>query len=238
MPRASCNGIEIEYETFGDPQDPPLLLVAGLGAQLLSWDDELCQGFVDRGFYVIRFDNRDVGLSTKIDAPEIDLMEAVATTLAGGTVEAPYHLTDMADDAWGLVDALGIDKVNLVGMSHGRHDRADHGHPAARAGACRSRRSCPPRAIPTSACRIPTRCPSLLEPGPSDREGAHRARRRRQPGHRQPRATSTRTSRGAGTTRAYDRCFYPQGDRPPAAGDRHLAGAAPSSCASSTSKRS
>ncbi len=66
MPRTEANagGIEIEYETFGDPDDPTLLLVMGLGAQLVSWDVELCQGFVDRGFHVVRFDNREVGLST------------------------------------------------------------------------------------------------------------------------------------------------------------------------------
>ena len=79
MPLAAANGIDIWYETFGDPDDPPLLLVMGLGAQAIAWPDELCQGFVDRGFFVIRFDNRDVGLSTKMDdAPTPNVIAAVA----------------------------------------------------------------------------------------------------------------------------------------------------------------
>jgi pimeloyl-ACP methyl ester carboxylesterase len=119
MPRASANGIEIEYETFGDRDDVPLLLVSGLGAQMISWDEELCEGLVDRGFYVIRFDNRDVGLSTKVDVGEIDLMAAITTALAGGPVEAPYHLDDMARDAWGLLEAIGIDRAHIVGASMG-----------------------------------------------------------------------------------------------------------------------
>ena len=67
MPRVSANGIEIEYETFGDADVPPLLLVMGLGGQLVLWDDEFCEALSDRGHYVIRYDNRDVGLSTKFE---------------------------------------------------------------------------------------------------------------------------------------------------------------------------
>ncbi len=116
--RAPANGIELEYETFGDPQDPPLLLVMGLGAQLVWWHPELCHSLVDRGFYVIRFDNRDVGLSTKVDT-HIDVLAAVAGVLQGEQVEAPYDLTDMAADAWGLCDHLGLDRVHLFGGSLG-----------------------------------------------------------------------------------------------------------------------
>ncbi len=119
MPRVATNGIEIEYDTLGDPDDPALVLVGGLGSQLLSWDDELCQGFVDRGFFVVRFDNRDSGLSTHIDAPDLDLMEAVATVLAGGEIQPPYLLTDMARDTWGLIDHLGLTGVHLLGVSLG-----------------------------------------------------------------------------------------------------------------------
>jgi pimeloyl-ACP methyl ester carboxylesterase len=116
--RAEANGIEIEYETFGDPADPPLLLVAGLGCQLLWWNPDFCQSLVDRGFHVIVFDNRDVGLSTKIDT-HIDLMAAVAGYLQGDSIETPYKIADMAVDAWGLCDALGLDRVNLLGASMG-----------------------------------------------------------------------------------------------------------------------
>jgi len=67
MPRAKANGVEIEYDTFGDPAAPALLLVMGLGAQMIAWDEELCERLVERGFFVIRYDNRDIGLSTKFD---------------------------------------------------------------------------------------------------------------------------------------------------------------------------
>jgi pimeloyl-ACP methyl ester carboxylesterase len=116
--RATSNGIEIEYETFGDPADPALLLVSGLGCQLVWWNPEFCQALVDRGFHVVRFDNRDVGLSTKIDT-HIDVLAAITGLLQGQQVEAPYGLGDMAADAWGLCDALGIDRAHLLGLSMG-----------------------------------------------------------------------------------------------------------------------
>lgn len=116
--RATANGIEIEYETFGDPADPPLLLVMGLGCQLVWWSPEFVQSFVDRGFFVIIFDNRDVGLSSKIET-HIDLLGAVMGYLQGEAIEAPYQLSDMAADAWGLCDVLGLDRVNLLGASMG-----------------------------------------------------------------------------------------------------------------------
>jgi pimeloyl-ACP methyl ester carboxylesterase len=119
MPRTAANGIELEYETFGDSGDPPLLLVMGLGAQMVSWDPDFCEALVGRGFFVIRFDNRDVGLSTKIDTPEQDLLAAITAALAGERLSAPYLLSDMADDAWALVDALGLDRVHVVGASMG-----------------------------------------------------------------------------------------------------------------------
>ena len=96
MPNVSANGIQIEYECFGDASNPPLLLIMGLGAQMIVWDDEFCEQLADRGFRVIRFDNRDVGLSTHFrDAPAPDL-EAV---LQGDTSSASYTLSDMAADA-------------------------------------------------------------------------------------------------------------------------------------------
>jgi pimeloyl-ACP methyl ester carboxylesterase len=113
---AVANGIEIAYESFGDPGDPALLLILGLGAQLLLWDEELCALLAERGFYVIRFDNRDIGRSTKFEegpAPN------VAAALAGDVSSAAYTLDDMADDAAGLLDALGIDTAHVVGASMG-----------------------------------------------------------------------------------------------------------------------
>ena len=113
--RATLDGIEIAYETIGDPSNPPLLLVMGLGTQLIHWDLELCGLFAERGFHVIRFDNRDAGRSTYIDAPVPNIRRA----MAGLKIDAPYLLADMADDAFGLLDHLGIEAAHVVGASMG-----------------------------------------------------------------------------------------------------------------------
>ena len=113
--RATVNGIEIVYETIGDPSKPPLLLVMGLGTQLIHWDVELCERFADRGFHVIRFDNRDAGRSTYVDAPVPNIRRA----MAGLRIDAPYLLDDMADDAFGLLDHLGIEAAHVAGASMG-----------------------------------------------------------------------------------------------------------------------
>src|SRR5688500_3323641 len=116
MPRAKSNGIELEYDTFGSPDDPTVLLIMGFSAQMIAWHVDFCQAIADRGFRVVRFDNRDVGLSTKIeDAPEPD----IAAAMSGDTSSAAYTLDDMADDAAGLLDALGIEKAHIVGSSMG-----------------------------------------------------------------------------------------------------------------------
>jgi pimeloyl-ACP methyl ester carboxylesterase len=115
MPTQEANGITIEYDTFGDPSSPPVLLIMGLGAQMTLWDPEFCQAIADRGYYVIRFDNRDIGLSTWFDdAGSHELGDVVS-----GSVDAPYSLTDMAADAAGLLDALGIESAHIVGASMG-----------------------------------------------------------------------------------------------------------------------
>ena len=120
MARVKANGIEIEYETAGNKSDPALLLVMGLGAQMTIWPDALFQGLAKQGFYVIRFDNRDIGLSTKFASAGVpNIMEAVQKVMSGQKAEAPYYLADMAADAIGLLDALGIDKAHMVGASMG-----------------------------------------------------------------------------------------------------------------------
>jgi pimeloyl-ACP methyl ester carboxylesterase len=111
--RVQVRDVEIAYETFGDPADPALLLVMGLGTQMLAWPDEMCSMLADAGHHVIRYDNRDVGLSTHLDHPVPKLSDMV---LKRGN---PYTITDMADDAFGLLDALGIDRFHLVGASMG-----------------------------------------------------------------------------------------------------------------------
>jgi pimeloyl-ACP methyl ester carboxylesterase len=116
MARAQANGLELEYDTFGDPGDPPLVLVMGLGAQMITWEDGFCELLAGRGFFVVRYDNRDVGLSTWLD----DLPAPDLAALAGGDLTtAPYRLSDLADDAVGLFDALGIARAHVVGASMG-----------------------------------------------------------------------------------------------------------------------
>jgi pimeloyl-ACP methyl ester carboxylesterase len=115
MPSVIANGITIEYDTAGDAEDPALLLVMGLGAQMIAWDDEFVDMLARRGFYVIRYDNRDVGLSTWFDEAG---MPDIGAALAGQG-SAPYLLADMADDAAGLLDALGIESAHVVGASMG-----------------------------------------------------------------------------------------------------------------------
>ncbi len=115
LKRVPANGIEIAYETFGSRGDPPIVMVMGLGTQMIAWPDELCEDLVERGFYVVRFDNRDVGASTHLDgvrAPH------VAEVLSRRRRPA-YTIEDMAEDALGLIDALEVGPVHLVGASMG-----------------------------------------------------------------------------------------------------------------------
>lgn len=119
MPTAAANGIELAYESFGDPNHPTVLLVMGLGAQMTSWDEGFCALLVARGLHVVRFDNRDVGQSTWIDTPGLDVVAALGAALDGDTSQAPYLLSDMAEDAVGLLDHLGLHRVHVVGASMG-----------------------------------------------------------------------------------------------------------------------
>jgi pimeloyl-ACP methyl ester carboxylesterase len=112
---ASVHGVNIAYETFGDPGDPPLLLVMGLAAQMVLWREEFCELLADRGFFVIRFDNRDVGRSSKTAGRPPRVWPA----LLGRRVRATYTLDDLADDAAGLLDELGIGAAHVVGASMG-----------------------------------------------------------------------------------------------------------------------
>ena len=124
MPRAivpaNIGTVEIEYETLGSPLDPTILLIMGFTAQLIAWSDKFCQMLVDQGFHVIRFDNRDCGLSTKLDGVAADPMAVMSAFLENKPAPAvPYTLSDMALDAVGLLDHLGIDAAHIVGASMG-----------------------------------------------------------------------------------------------------------------------
>ena len=114
MARIDANNIEIEYETFGNANSPALLLIIGLGCQLIHWQDEFCQQIADSGYYVIRYDNRDKGLSTRVEGPPADkIMETITALTMGQEATVPYTIEDLAMDAAGLLNALKIDKAHL-----------------------------------------------------------------------------------------------------------------------------
>jgi pimeloyl-ACP methyl ester carboxylesterase len=113
--RADANGIELAYETFGDPGDPPVVLVMGLGTQMLAWPDALCAQIAGGGRYVVRYDNRDVGLSTHLHGTRAPDVKDILLRRK----KPAYRVDDMADDLIGLLDALGLDRAHLVGASMG-----------------------------------------------------------------------------------------------------------------------
>lgn len=119
MPTADLGDVSLYYDTFGQAEDPTILLVAGLGTQVLFWEDEFCQGLVDRAFHVVRFDNRDVGLSTRFDDQPINLGESMAAIGRGEPVVPPYTLGDMAADTAALIEHLGIGPCHVLGASLG-----------------------------------------------------------------------------------------------------------------------
>lgn len=121
--RARSNGLDLAYDCFGDPAAQPLLLIMGLGTQMIAWDEAFCEQLAGHGYRVIRFDNRDIGLSTKLDHAGVpDVAKLLMQAVAGLAVDAravPYTLADMAADAVGLLDALGIPSAHVVGASMG-----------------------------------------------------------------------------------------------------------------------
>ena len=120
MPTAKANGLTIAYETAGDPRDPTILLVMGLGAQLTLWPDAFIAALAANGLHVVRYDNRDVGLSSDFDsAGAVDMSEVMMKALAGKPLSPPYTIADMAADGIGLLDALGIGSAHVVGLSMG-----------------------------------------------------------------------------------------------------------------------
>jgi pimeloyl-ACP methyl ester carboxylesterase len=120
MPRVRANGIDIEYESFGREGDPLVLLTMGFAAQLIFWPESLCEGLAAKGFRVVRFDNRDIGKSTHLtDRAAPDLAKLWEKVSSGGQPEVPYSLSDMADDAVGLLDAFGAGRAHIVGASMG-----------------------------------------------------------------------------------------------------------------------
>jgi pimeloyl-ACP methyl ester carboxylesterase len=120
MPTVHANNIDIAYEVFGDPHDPPLVMIMGLVTQMIGWPDPFCRMLAGSGRFVIRFDNRDVGYSTKLESlgvPDLDRLSR--DVRAGKEISVPYRLEDMAADTWALLDALGISDANVCGLSMG-----------------------------------------------------------------------------------------------------------------------
>ncbi len=209
MARASANGIEIEYDTTGDRSDPPLLLVMGLGAQMTAWDDRFCRALADRGHFVIRYDNRDVGLSTKVDAERVELLPAIMAALQGQPVSAPYLLSDMAADGMALLDALDVPAAHVVGASMGgmiaQTMAIEHPERVLTLTSIMSTTGDPDVGQPT-----PDAMAVLLQPPPGTRDGAIEQAVRSSkvicsPAHWDEEAARQRA------TLAYDRCHFPVG---------------------------
>lgn len=206
--RVRTNGVELEVEITGKGE--PLLLVMGLGAQLIHWPDELVGHLVERGFQVIRFDNRDVGLSSKHDGRVEDLRLLIGQRMLGREVAAPYTLVDMADDAAGVLDVLGIPSAHVAGVSMGgmiaQTLALAHPHRV---------RSLTSIMSSTGARRHlfakPRAAAMLLRPAPRTRDEAVEGQLAffRAVSGTVHRADEARVRDVA--ARAYDRCFYPAG---------------------------
>ena len=119
MPTTSANGLELYFDTFGRTTDPTVLMVSGLGAQCVAFDDELCESIAALGVHVVRYDNRDVGLSTHLDDSEVSPLAAFAALGSGAAIDAAYTLSDMAADGMALLDSLGIEAAHVFGTSMG-----------------------------------------------------------------------------------------------------------------------
>lgn len=168
---AKVNDIEIVFDTFGDPSNSPILLIMGIGAQMIDWKDGFCERLASRGYWVIRYDNRDVGLSTKFDdSGTPNMMQMLVASIQGETLEAPYTMKDMADDAVGLLDWLEIEEAHVVGVSMGgmiAQMMAIH-HPARLATLISIMSSTGETDLPLPT---PEALAILTNPRPTDREG-------------------------------------------------------------------
>jgi pimeloyl-ACP methyl ester carboxylesterase len=213
MVRVRANGIDIEYETLGEPSHPTVLLIMGLGAQLIHWPDVFCQGLAAHGFHVVRFDNRDSGLSTSRESwGRPDLATVVTQVMSGERADVPYRLDDMAADAVGLLDALGIGRAHIVGASMGGSiAQLVAGHYPERTRSLVSMMSTSGRPELTSADRDVVRV-ILGRPPPDDREALIRyiVRVRRTIGS--PRYPESEAKHRALVERVLARAYNPDGN--------------------------
>ena len=206
------DGVSIAYETFGDPGDPPVLLVMGFGAQMIAWHEDFCAMLAGGGRYVIRYDNRDCGLSTRFHDHPVDMSRFIAA-VSGGDIPAaqamiPYSLRDMAGDGMGLLTALGIEKAHIVGSSMGGMIAQTMAiTQPARVLTLTSMMSS--TGEPDYGQAAPAAQQALFSPSPPDRQGYIDASEKEL-------AWSSRRYANAGAirelaARSYDRAYYPAG---------------------------
>jgi pimeloyl-ACP methyl ester carboxylesterase len=212
MAQVAANNIRLEYDTFGPRDGRPLFLIMGLASQMVGWPPDFCDKLVDRGHFVIRFDNRDVGLSSKIEEGGVPSIEAIlaGSLLEGGDVDAPYTLSDMAADTRELIRALGIPRAHVCGISMGGMIAQTLAieHPECVAGLISLESSTGEPGLPPPK---PEAAQVLFQPPPADREG-----------YIDHMATVFRTFAGGSPlfdealqreilSLAFERCYYPLG---------------------------
>ncbi len=212
MPKAQANGLEIEYETYGDRKGRPLLLIMGLGSQLTGWSDEVLQQLADEGHRVIIFDHRDSGLSSKIEEAGVpDVSGKLKALSRGEEIEVPYTFQDMGEDALGLLDFLGIQKAHICGQSMGG------------AIAATIAISHPERVLSLILISSPTYNPDLPQPRPEITSLLRASTGADRTAYVDKAVQMSRVLAGSGfpldeewvrriSARAYDRCYYPEGN--------------------------
>ncbi len=211
MASLEANGIRIEYDTFGDRAARPLLLIMGLGAQMLLWEEEFCAALAERGHFVVRFDNRDIGLSTKLEHAGVpNPFELMQKASSGQTLDVPYTLDAMADDAAGVLEALDLESAHVCGASMGGMiaQTLAYRHPARVRSLVSIMSTTGDPSLPQAA---PEAMAVLLSPPPATRaeaveQGVKTWRVIGSPGFP---FDEERVRRRAGAL--YDRCFYPEG---------------------------
>ena len=210
MPRAKISPtIELEFDTFGDPKNPALLLVMGYTAQMVAWEEEFCKMFAAKNLFVIRFDNRDCGLSTKFDGAQVDVNAVITAALMEEPMpKVPYTLSDMASDAVGLLDFLKIERAHVLGASMGGMiaQVMTIEHPT-RVRTLTSVMSM--SGEPEYGQSAPEAMNALLSVPPSDRDGYIAHSPIYQAFHSKKYRSDENSKRAA--ARDFDRSFYPQG---------------------------
>jgi pimeloyl-ACP methyl ester carboxylesterase len=210
VPTTRNGAIELWFETLGDPGDPAVLLVMGLGAQAIAWRDDWCRELVDAGRFVIRFDNRDCGLSTRLTGAPVDLAAVMAAWAGGGPMPpVPYLLSDMAADTVAVLDAAGVERAHIVGASLGgmiaQTVAVEHPHRVRSLTSIMSTTG-----EPAFYESVPEVRAKLLGPRPADRDGAVAAAVEVSRAIGSPRYFDEADARAAASA-AYDRAYVPDG---------------------------